>query len=177
MTSVSADHLAAAGRRITRKTVAAAATAALVPVGACAVTLGLLVGYVKSGVAGVPPAEVSVTRARIFPPIGDRDTVAFLDLRNTGGRDATLVSVDSPLYGTSTMLARDVERGGAGRMEVVDTVKVPAGASVSMSPSIVDVMIQDPPPLELGEKVEFVLRFEDGSRVTATAEAVRRGTP
>lgn len=152
------------------------AAAVLVPVGACAVTLALLVAYVKSGSAGAPPAEITVTRARIVQPLAARDTVAYLDLRNTGGTDATLVSVEAPVLGTTTMLARDVVVDGAGRMKAVPALKVPAGSDVKMSPAVADVMVQDPPELKLGEKVEFLLRFRDGTTVTALAVVVLPGS-
>jgi copper(I)-binding protein len=154
---------------------AAVAAAVLVPVAACAVTLALLTAYVTSGAAGTPPAEITVTRARLVQPLPDRDTVAYIDLRNTGGTDATLVSADAPLLGSPTMLARDVETDGAGRMEAVSALKVPAGGELRMSPEVGDVMVEDPPELKLGERVEFVLRFGDGSTAVAVAVVVRAG--
>ncbi|MEV6399560.1 copper chaperone PCu(A)C [Streptomyces sp. NPDC051907] len=151
----------------------ARAAAILVPAGACAVTLALLFAYVRSGAAGAPPAEVTVTRARVVQPLEARDTVAYLDLRNTGGTDATLTSVSSPGLGGSTMmLSRDVETDGAGRMKAIPSLTIPAGSDVKMSPSVADVMIEDPPRWRLGEKVEFVLRFLDGTTLTTTAEVV-----
>lgn len=153
----------------------AMAAAVLVPVGACVVTLALLVANVASGAAGAAPAEITVTRARLVQPIADRDTVAYIDLRNTGGSDAMLVSVTAPLLGSPTMLARDVESGGAGRMEEVPELRIPAGGEVKMSPAVGDVMVESPPPLELGERVEFVLRFKDGTTVRTQAVVVRTG--
>ncbi|TQK45603.1 hypothetical protein FBY35_7190 [Streptomyces sp. SLBN-118] len=166
MTSPSADP---AGRR------AAVAAAILVPVAACAVTLALLTAYVSSGEAGTPPARITITRARVVQPLPGRDTVAYFDLRNSGGADAALVSVEAPLLGSPTMLARDVESDGAGRMEKLPELKVPAGGEVRMSPSVGDVMVEDPPPLRLGERVDFVLRFRDGGELRAVAVVVRAG--
>lgn len=162
MTSVSADP---PGNR----------AAVMVPVAACAVTLALLTAYVASGAAGAPPAEITVTRARLIQPLKARDTVAYIDLRNTGGQDATLVTVTAPVLGVPTMLARDVESDGAGRMEELSGLKVPAGGEVRMSPGTGDVMVESPPPLELGERVEFVLRFSDGTTVRTQAVVVGPG--
>lgn len=166
MTSASADP---AGRR------AAVTAAILVPVAACAVTLALLTAYVSSGAAGEPPARITVTRARVVQPLAGRDTVAYFDLRNTGGTDASLVSVEAPFLGSPAMLARDVESDGAGRMEALRELKVPAGGEVRMSPSVGDVMVENPPALRLGERVDFVLRFRDGGEVRAVAVVVRAG--
>ncbi|MDH2388351.1 copper chaperone PCu(A)C [Streptomyces sp. HNM0663] len=156
--------------------VAALAGAVGVPVGTCAVTLGLLTAYTSTGAAGQPPAEISVVRARVVQPIDSRDTIAYIDLRNTGGTDATLVSVEAPLTGTANLLSRDVIANDQGLMKAVPALRIPADEEKKARPSIADVMIEDPPSLTLGETVEFLLRFRDGSTVSARAVVVLPGS-
>ncbi|WP_267246310.1 copper chaperone PCu(A)C [Streptomyces sp. PR69] len=177
MTSASADSSgAASGSGGGRRRVAALAGAVGVPVGTCVVTLGLLTAYTSTGAAGQPPAEISVVRARVVQPIDSQDTIAYIDLRNTGGTDATLESVEAPLTGTASLLSRDVITNDQGLMKAVPALRIPAGEETRTRPSVADVMIEDPPALALGETVEFLLRFRDGSTVSARAVVVLPGS-
>ncbi|MFH8367181.1 copper chaperone PCu(A)C [Streptomyces sp. NPDC018031] len=150
-----------------------AARAALVPVAAGALTLAGLVLWTASGAAG-SPADPVVTRARVLLPANPDTTAAFFDVRNRGGADDVLLEVTSPDTGR-TMLSRVEVRDGAGTMRMVPSVSLPAGATLRMSTAGVDVMIDDPPAVRVGDRVPFVLRFRDSGRVRVDALVVRAG--
>ncbi|MFI9100597.1 copper chaperone PCu(A)C [Streptomyces fildesensis] len=151
-----------------------AVRAALVPVATCVAVLALLTAYTTTGAAGEPPARIAVTDARVFRPTNTEATAAFFTLRNSGGTDDILLSVDSPVLGPA-MLTRTVVRDGAGRMTPAGPVAVRAHSAVTMDPAGLDVMIPRPPRLPLGERVPFVLRFRDSGDVRVEAVVVRPG--
>lgn len=148
--------------------------AALVPVATCVAVLALLTAYTTTGAAGEPPARISVTDARVFRPTNTEATAALFTIRNSGGTADTLLSVDSPVLGAA-MLTRTVVRDGGGRMAPAGPVTVPAHGAVTMDPAGLDVMIQRPPQLPLGERVPFVLHFRNSGDVHVEAVVVRPG--
>ncbi|WP_058047724.1 copper chaperone PCu(A)C [Streptomyces roseifaciens] len=152
----------------------AAGRAALVPVLACAVTLGGLCAWTASGAAGRPPA-VTVENARVLLPLGRDDTAAFFRVRNDGDVDDELVGVDAPTAG-GAMLSRTVGKKGAGTMQMVRSATVPAGGTLEMSPHGLDVMVSAPPRLKLGDRLPFVLKFRGAGAVQVEAEVVRPGS-
>ncbi|MFC0602805.1 copper chaperone PCu(A)C [Streptomyces palmae] len=151
-----------------------ATRAALVPVLACALTLGGLWAWTAAGAAG-SPADPQVTGARLLLPSNPEATAAFFDIRNRGGADDVLLRVTSPTTGTA-MLSRTVERDGAGTMRMMPSLPLPAGGTVRMSPTGVDVMVNQPPAtLREGDLVPFVLHFRDSGRLRVNAVVVRAG--
>ncbi|MBR8642804.1 copper chaperone PCu(A)C [Streptomyces tuirus] len=147
-----------------------AVRAALVPLGTCVAALLLLTAYTATGAAGDPPPRISVSNGRIFMPSNPQSTAAFFDISNTGAAEDVLESVSSPELGI-TMFNRRVTKDGAGRMESLNTIRIPAGGVVRMSPYSVDVMIYDPPKLKPGDKVPFDLWFRYSGRVRVDAVA------
>ncbi|MFF8812607.1 copper chaperone PCu(A)C [Streptomyces pactum] len=150
-----------------------AARAALVPVAASALTLAGLSAWAGSGAAG-SPSEPVVTRARVLLPANPDTTAAFFDIRNQGGADDELVEVSSPAAGRA-MLSRVEVRDGAGTMRMVPSVRLPAGGTLRMSTAGVDVMVDDPPSVRVGDRMPFVLRFRDAGPVRVEAVVVRPG--
>ncbi|MFH8800921.1 copper chaperone PCu(A)C [Streptomyces sp. NPDC017936] len=154
-----------------RRVTAGALSAALVPVVTCATALALLTAYTTTGAAGEPPARIGVGNARIFVPPNSESTAAFFDISNAGAAGDVLTSVSSPDLGV-TMLGRRVTKDGAGRMEPLDALTIPARSRVNMTPYGVDVMVMDPPELKAGDTVRFDLWFRDSGRVSVDAVAV-----
>ncbi|MCZ4119456.1 copper chaperone PCu(A)C [Streptomyces sp. H39-S7] len=148
--------------------------AALLPVATCVAVLALLTAYTATGAAGESPARITVTDARVFRPANTEATAALFTVQNSGGTADTLLSVDSPVLGPG-MLTRTVVRDGAGRMTPAGPVAVPAHGAVTMDPAGLDVMIQRPPRLPLGERIPFVLRFRNSGEVRVEAVVVRPG--
>jgi copper(I)-binding protein len=131
----------------------------------------LLTAYTTTGAAGEPPARISVSNARVFVPLNSANTAAFFDISNTGAAGDVLKSVSSPELGV-TMLGRRVTKDGAGRMEPINSLTIPARSRVKMTPYGVDVMVLDPPKLKAGDKVRFDLWFRNFGQVTVEAVTV-----
>ncbi|MFI9722206.1 copper chaperone PCu(A)C [Streptomyces sp. NPDC052396] len=147
--------------------------AALVPLGACALTLGGLGAWTASGAAG-HPAEVTASGARVLLPFGTDDTAAFVRLRNNGDEDDRLLDVDAP-SADGAMLSRTVTRNAVSHMEMVQSAVIRAHGSLTMSPHDLDIMITRPPRLRLGDRLPLVLTFARSGVVRVTAEVVRPG--
>ncbi|MFJ4682717.1 copper chaperone PCu(A)C [Streptomyces sp. NPDC088789] len=154
-----------------RRTTSGALSAAYVPVVTCVTALMLLMAYTATGAAGEPPARISVSNARIFVSSNSVNTAAFFDITNTGPTGDVLKSVSSAELG-STMLGRRVTEDGAGRMEALPSLTIPARSRVTMSPYGVDVMVLDPPKLKVGDVVRFDLWFLGSGRVSVDAVVV-----
>lgn len=147
--------------------------AALEPLAACAVALGLLTTWVGFGAAG-SPARVEVSTGTVFRPQGNtQETAAFFRISNTGGSDDALTSVTSPAF-DDVMLSRYTPTGrGAAGMRMVGSAAVPAGEGLTMSPRGVDIMVRARGPLRLGDRVPFVLTFRHGGTVRTEAVVIR----
>ncbi|MFD5542309.1 copper chaperone PCu(A)C [Streptomyces sp. NPDC127079] len=154
-----------------RHGVTGALRAALVPLVACAAALLLLTAYTTTGAAGDPPARISVGNGRIFAPLNAATTAAFFDITNTGAAADTLESVSSPSLRVA-MLGRNVSKDGTGRMEPVQSLVVPARSEVRMTPFTIDVMVLDPPLLNVGDTISVDLWFRTSGRITVEAQTV-----
>ncbi|MCX5107791.1 copper chaperone PCu(A)C [Streptomyces sp. NBC_00378] len=150
--------------------------AAIAPLAAFSVALGGLTAWTASGAAGAPP-QLEVGDGRVFLPYnGNVDTAAFFRITNSGGADDRLVSVTCPAA-ESSMLSRHVRHdSGAGSMSMVGSVGLPAGKTLAMSPSTVDVMVKVKERLQVGDTLPFVLRFRHSDPVEVVAVVVRPGS-
>lgn len=150
-----------------------AATVA-VPLLTCLATLGALTAWTAAGRAGTP-ARVAVTDGRVLVPSGPEATAAFVTVRNTGGADDVLTGVTGP-DGHRAMLGRSVDIGHNARsMAMVPTAAVPAGGTLRMTPTTLDIMISPPPRLTPGDRLTLTLHFRDSPPRTVWVTAVRPG--
>lgn len=145
-----------------------------VPLLTCLATLGALTAWTTTGNAG-RPAELSVAEGRVLIPANSEATAAFFTLRNTGGADDVLTGVTGPA-GHRAMLGRTVDIGqNALSMAMVRAATVPAGGTLRMTPTTLDVMVSPPPALSPGDRLTFTLHFRDSPPQTVQARAVRPG--
>ncbi|GAA3100890.1 copper chaperone PCu(A)C [Streptomyces echinatus] len=160
--------------RPTRRRLTDALLAALAPVAACALALGGLSVWTAYGNAG-GPARITVTGGRVLLPYGDT-TAAFFRITNTGGSADRLLGVTSAGTGGAATLSRHrmvTENTASGR--TVPSVPVPAGQSLVMTPTGVDVIVPADPTWRAGDLVAFTLHFERGGAVRSLAVVVRPG--
>ncbi|MEU5208498.1 copper chaperone PCu(A)C [Streptomyces sp. NPDC020742] len=162
-----------------------------VPVLTCLATLGALTLWTATGNAG-SPARISVAEGTVWIPsgasaagrpagtgasggAGPESTAAFFTLRNTGGAPDVLTGVTGPA-GHRAMLSRTVDIGHNARsMAMVRSATVPAGGTLRMTPTTVDIMISPAPTLAPGDRLTLTLHFRDGPPRTVRARAVRPG--
>ncbi len=125
----------------------------------------LFVAMSIPGVAAATQAQhitVSGAWIRLLPaslPAG-----GFVTLQNDSDQAATLHGASSASYG-SIMLHKSSTDGGMGRMEMVDSLAVPAHGKAALSPGGYHLMMMDAAkPLAVGDKVKVTLVFGDGSK-------------
>lgn len=140
--------------------------AAVAPVAAGAVTLGLLIAWTATGHAG-SPARVQVGDAWVMAPTAPR-TAAYFTLANTGDAPDDLLQVRTPISATA-MLGRQVNQAGAGRMAMGGALAVPAHGAVQMTPFTVNITIEPHGPLPVGRRVPFTLVFRHSGTIDVTA--------
>ncbi|WP_221356321.1 copper chaperone PCu(A)C [Streptomyces beigongshangae] len=163
-------------RRPTRGRLTDALAAALAPVAACVLALGGLSLWTVLGNAG-SPARIAVTGGRLFLPTGDTpDTAAFFRITNSGGSGDRLLKVTSAEVDGAASLSRHRMTGArSASARTVDSVPVPAGDSVTMSPGGLDVVVPADPDWEIGDLVAFTLHFERSGPVRSEAVVDRPG--
>ncbi|WP_037683209.1 copper chaperone PCu(A)C [Streptomyces griseus] len=162
--------------RPTRRRLADTLLAALAPVAACGVALAGLTAWTSSGNAGTP-ARIAVTDAHVFLPYGNtRDTAAFFRITNSGGADDRLLKVTMSGADGDTSLSRHrMTNGRAAYAETVGSAEVPAGGSLAMSPSGLDVTLRAKAGWREFDFVPFTLHFQHSGPVKALAIVVRPG--
>lgn len=107
-------------------------------------------------------------------PPGARVQAAYMELVNTGAVTQVVVGADSPDF-AQVEIHRTVEAGGVVRMEPQTTQPIEAGATLTLAPGGLHLMLIDPRRrLTAGDRVQIRLRLDGGVTVPATAE-VRRG--
>jgi copper(I)-binding protein len=99
---------------------------------------------------------------RMAPP-GTKTTGAFMLLKNTGDKEAKLITAASSAASV-TELHNHINDGGVMRMRQVKEIAVPAKGEVALKPGSYHVMLIDmKAPLKEGDHVVITLGFADGS--------------
>ncbi|NLU83588.1 copper chaperone PCu(A)C [Rhodococcus sp. HNM0569] len=114
-----------------------------------------------------------VVREQWVKAAGSGATAAFAELQNTGDDDVRIVGASSPAAGHVEL--HEVADDGSGTpvmREKDGGFVVPAGETHLLAPGADHVMLMDVTSVSSpGVDVELTLEFEDGSRVTFTAQA------
>ncbi len=95
-----------------------------------------------------------------------RPAAGYFVLSNQTDRTRTLVGAASPGCG-ALMLHRSLNSNGQERMEMVDSVPVPARGEVKFAPGGYHLMCMSPTAAR-GGSVSVTLRFQDGSSLVAS---------
>ncbi|WP_329618660.1 copper chaperone PCu(A)C [Streptomyces sp. S465] len=77
--------------------------------------------------------------------------------------------------GRPTSWSRHAAARGAASGQIADSLPVPAGGTLDMSPFTSDVTVPATARWRAGDRVPFTLRFEHSGRVEASAVVVRPG--
>ncbi len=143
--------------------------AAVAPVLAAAVLVGLLAVWTVTGGAGtLRKVHVEVTLAAIplsfRPGAGNalRDATTYLDIKNVGTSDF-LVGARSP-KASRVIIVRD-GRIPLARGRQLRAIPIAGGGSLDLSPFGADVVLIHPQPLHIGETVPITLDFRYAGRV------------
>ena len=138
-----------------------------------ALAIVALAALVLAGCASAPKIEVSDVwvRSSDSSVVGGM-TGAFMQIKNTGEGEVTLVAAESSVAGM-VEIHETVMIDGAMRMQEISAgLVIPAGAIVELEPGGNHVMLmllgQE---IRAGDAIEITLKFSDGSEQTVTAVA------
>jgi periplasmic copper chaperone A len=136
-----------------RRAVAAAAVAAAAGLPACAAQ------------AGTSPSIVIAT-AYVPVPQTPGTTVAYVVIRNNGAADR-LVAARTSAGGRVSF--RVASGPGASVMGTVGSVRIPAHATLAMTPTSVHMLITGAGPMRGGKDITLTLRFARAGQVSVVA--------
>ncbi len=111
--------------------------------------------------ANAAPFDVSDAWFRSLP--GKLPAGGYFTVQNNGRRDVTITGASSDACGM-LMMHQSKATGGMSGMDMVESVKVPAGGIVKFAPGGYHLMCEQP-KMKIGAKVPVVLHLSDGSAV------------
>jgi copper(I)-binding protein len=123
--------------------------------------------------SGAEAAPFDITDAWFRSLPGKLPAGGYFTAQNNGRRDITINGVSSDACGM-LMMHQSSSKGGMTGMDMVDSVKVPAGGTVKFTPGGYHLMC-DSPKMKIGGKVPVVLHLSDGTAV-AVGFAVKGAT-
>ncbi len=94
---------------------------------------------------------------------------AYLSIMNMGKESDQLIAISSPVA-ASAMLHKSKDQNGVMKMEMLDQVEIPAGATVDIMPGQMHIMLTDlRAPLKTGDHVPLELTFKKAGKVSVDA--------
>src|SRR5258708_6935241 len=130
--------------------------------------LSLVALAMMSSAAQAAPFDVTDAWFRSLP--GKLPAAGYFTAQNNGHRDISITGVSSDACGM-LMIHQSIAKGGMSSMDMVDSVKVPAGGMVRFAPGGYHLMCEAP-KMKIGAKVPVLLHLSDGGAI-AVGFAVR----
>lgn len=134
----------------------------------------LSLGFVNFSYA---QAQIEITEGwvRGTPP-GTTITAMYMNVENKGDQDDALIGVSSNISKSAEIHQTSVDDKGVAKMEMVESVSIPAGGSVHFKPGGMHIMLIDlKEPLKSGDEVEIELVFEKAGKIKVQAEVLGVG--
>ena len=111
--------------------------------------------------AQAAPFDVSDAWFRSLP--GKLPAGGYFTAQNNTGKDVSINGASSDACGM-LMIHQSSNKGGMTGMDMLDSVKVPAGAIVKFAPGGYHLMCEAP-KMKIGTKVPVVLHLSDGNAI------------
>ena len=111
--------------------------------------------------AQAAPFDVTDAWFRSLP--GKLPAGGYFTAQNNTGRDVSINGVSSAACGM-LMIHQSSNKGGMTGMDMVDSVKVPAGGAVKFAPGGYHLMCEAP-KMKIGTKVPVVLHLSNGNAI------------
>ena len=111
--------------------------------------------------AQAAPFDVTDAWFRSLP--GKLPAGGYFTAQNNGRRDVSITGASSDACGM-LMIHESSNKGGMSGMDMVDSVKVPAGGVVKFAPGGYHLMCESP-KMKIGAKVPVLLHLSDGGTV------------
>lgn len=141
--------------------------------GRAAIIAAALLTTISAVPARAAPVAIADGWIRALP--GNLPAGGYFTLQNGSAKTITLTGAESPACGM-LMLHKSEEMSGMSSMSEVESIDVPAGATVKFAPGGYHLMCMDPTPLlKQGTAVTVTLQFAGGARIAAPF-AVRSAT-
>ncbi len=119
--------------------------------------------------------EITEGWVRGTPP-GTTITAMYMNVENKGEQEDVLSSVSSKISKSAEIHQTSVDDKGVAKMEMVESVAIPAGEAVQFKPGGMHIMLIDlEEPLKSGDEVEIELVFEKAGNIKVQAEVVGVG--
>ena len=118
--------------------------------------------------------EIQVTDAwvREVPP-ASTVTAAYLKIKNKGDKADKLTGVSSAIAGTAQIHTTSVDDKGVAKMEMRDSIDIPAGETVALEPGGTHIMFIDLKEPVMGkDEIELDLMFENAGEVEVKAHVM-----
>jgi copper(I)-binding protein len=129
----------------------------------------LLVSFLLLSHAFASDITIEHARVRLLPPSAPA-TGAFMKINNTSEKDIKLVRAKADAS-KITELHNHFNVDGVMKMREVPFIKVPAKGHVMLKPGSFHVMLIDlKKPLQLGQKVNIQLFFDNGQEISIKPE-------
>ena len=123
--------------------------------------LSLVVLLMTAGAANAAPFDVTDAWFRSLP--GKLPAGGYFTAQNNSRRDVSITGVSSEACGM-VMIHQSSNKGGMSGMDMVDSVKVPAGGIVKFAPGGYHLMCEQP-KMKIGAKVPVLLHLSDGGTI------------
>jgi periplasmic copper chaperone A len=154
-----------AARRPARRTARAALAACLIALA----TAGLAGCYARASAA----PSISLSTAYVPQPSAPGRTVAYLIIRNNGGRDR-LVSARTSVGGQVTFQAAGPD--GAADPRTISSIPIPADATVRLVPNGLHLLITGAGRMRGGRDITLTLTFAHAGAVSVEAQVTNPQT-
>ena len=93
----------------------------------------------------------------------------YLSIMNMGAKSDELIGMSSPAA-SSAMLHQSKDENGVMKMEMLDTLEIPAGKTVDILPGQMHIMLMElKATLKTGDHVVLELEFKNSGKVTVDA--------
>lgn len=104
-------------------------------------------------------------------PPGSTITALYLDIENTENKEDTLMSASSGVCRVAELHTTSVDDKGVAKMEMLESISIPAGGTVKLDPGGMHIMLIDlEQSLKSGENVEVDLVFEKAGTLKVPAK-------
>lgn len=131
-----------------------------------------LAGHGSGGGSGAGPARLTVSGGYIPQPLLNDEAAAYVTVANTGGTDAQLTSVSTPLAAHVTLHTTT-----GTTMRQVTALTVPAGGRLTLGTGGAHMMLEGlTHKPSVGEQITLRLHFTDASPATVTVTVPVRPT-
>jgi len=123
--------------------------------------LSLAVLSMTAGVANAAPIDISDAWFRSLP--GKLPAGGYFTAQNNTRRDVSITCASSDVCGM-LMIHQSSNKGGMSGMDMMESVKLPAGGIVKFAPGGYHLMC-DGPKMKIGTKVPVLLHLSDGGTI------------